>query len=129
MKVLKARGQSNSAIARTLGVGEGAIRYRLKQGTTDCPDGRAHKASKAQAVASVIADWMNRYGPNTKDSTSRPVNIRDLYEFLVEAHQYTDSYKSVVRYVGKRHPLPKQHTYRRVETPASAQAPKSIGWN
>jgi transposase len=126
MKVLTAQGQSNSEIARTLGVSEGTVRYRLKQRTTNGPDGRANKPSHAQAVSAVIADWMNCYGPNRGDSTSRPVNIRELYEFLVMEHNYSGSYKSVVRYVRKRYPVPKHRTYRRVETPAGVQA--QVDW-
>ena len=47
--------------------------------------------------------------------------MRDLYEHLVEEHDYAGSYNSVRRYVRAKYPKPRLRTYRRVETPPGAQ--------
>lgn len=119
MKVLKSKDQSNCEIARTLGVSEGTVRYHLRRSGTE--DGRQGKPSKAEAVSGIIREWLS-----LRQDASRPANIQELYEFLVEEHGYEGSYRSVLRYVRRRYPKPKRRTYRRIETPPGAQA--QVDW-
>ena len=123
--VLKRKGQSNTQIAQVLGVTEAAIRYHLRrQGR---PDGRSHKPRKAGALAHAIDLWVlaNRPAAHGGDA-DRPVNIQALYDWLRQEHAYRGSYKSVLRFVRSCYPRPRLRPYRRVETPAGAQA--QIDW-
>lgn len=123
LAVLVQRGQSNGQIAQTLGVTEGAIRYhRRRPGGVD---GRRDKPAKAQALASVIAAFVQATGA-AATAAERPVNVRLLYEQLCVEHGYAGSYKSVLRYVRRHYPRPRLRPYRRVETPPGAQA--QVDW-
>ncbi len=51
IKTPVSRGASNVAVARLLGVTEGAVRYHLGRMATGAMDGRSTKAFKATAVA------------------------------------------------------------------------------
>lgn len=125
LRVLKNKGQSNTQIAHTLGVSEGAVRYHLRRhGQTD---GRQDKPRKAAPVAEVIDQWIWRHQPAVRDGQPlRPVNIRALYDWLSHEHAYAGSYKSVLRFVRDRYPRPRLRPFRRVETPAGAQA--QVDW-
>ena len=115
--VLAEKGQSNTEIARTMGVSEGAVRYHLRRAAVGAQDGRRNKPAKADTVGEVIREWVSsreRHG-------GRPVNVRDLHEHLVSEHGYEGSCKSVLRWVRSHFPPPKIRTYRRVETPPGAQ--------
>lgn len=122
MEVLKAKGQSNRAIARTLGVSEGTVRYHLRGGEPDgnAEDRRRHQF-KASALSEVIDAWLS-----PRQTSSRPANLMELHDFLVEEHGYTGSCRSVQRYVREHYPKPARRTYRRIETPPGAQA--QVDW-
>ena len=122
IEVLKDAGQANSAIARTLGVTEGAVRHHLRR--RGCTDGRQHKPRKAAAVAAAIHHWAEATGGDGPQP--RPVNVRALYDWLVLEQGYDGSYKSVLRYVRAHFPRPKLRPFRRVETPPGAQA--QVDW-
>lgn len=121
IEVLAEKGTAKREIARTLGVTEGAVRYHLRRQAEGAADGRA-KPFAAEAFAGAIGAWVEVHA---KDA--RPVNTRDLFEHLVEAHGYAHSYKSVLRYVRSRYPRPRIRTYRRVETPPGAQTQTDWG--
>jgi transposase len=125
LRVLKNKGQSNTQIAHTLGVSEGAVRYHLRRhGQTD---GRQDKPRKAAPLAEVIDQWIFRHQPAVQNGEPlRPVNIRALYDWLSHEHAYAGSYKSVLRFVRDRYPRPRLRPFRRVETPAGAQA--QVDW-
>lgn len=122
IQVLKDTGQANRAIARTLGVSEGAVRHHLRR--RGGADGRQHKPLKAAAVASAIQHWAQATGSDSP--LSRPLNVRALYDWLVLEQDYDGSYKSVLRYVRAQFPKPKLRPFRRVETPPGAQA--QVDW-
>lgn len=124
--VLKDKGQANTEIASVLGVTEGAVRHHLRR--RGQADGRKDKASKADAVAGVIGEWVKhqQQGCDTSLSAARPINVRGLFDWLVLEHGYTGSYKSVLRHVRRQYPAPKLRPFRRVETPAGAQA--QVDW-
>lgn len=121
--VLKEQGQANTQIAQTLGITEGAVRHHLRRAPGE--DGRKHQPAKADAVASVIDAWVRERQP-ADGSGRRPINVRELVDWLVLEHGYPGSYKSVLRYVRKRFPKPKLRPFRRVETPPGAQA--QVDW-
>lgn len=54
IRVLARKGQTNSEIARTLGVSEGTIRYQKKRLAEDRDDGRTGRRFKAEAYDQVI---------------------------------------------------------------------------
>lgn len=116
IEVLAERGQSKSEIARALGVTEGTVRYHLKHHGDCSEDGRKDKPRLAEAVAGIIDVWVER-----QRDGDRPVNVRDLYDHLVDDHDYAGSYKSVLRYMRAKYPKPPMRTYRRVEKPPGAQ--------
>ena len=125
LRVLNNKGQSNTQIAHTLGVSEGAVRYHLRRHGQ--ADGRQDKPRKAAPLAEVIDQWIFRHQPAVRDGQPlRPVNIRALYDWLSHEHAYAGSYKSVLRFVRDRYPRPRLRPFRRIETPAGAQA--QVDW-
>jgi transposase len=122
IQVLQEKGTPGRAIARTLGVTEGAVRYHLRRRAEGAVDGRRNKPFKAATVSDVIAAWMEQ-----RRNDRRPVNVRDLYEHLARERQYGGSYLSVLRYVRRQYPRPRIRTYRRVETPPGAQSQTDWG--
>jgi transposase len=132
--VLKHKGQSNTQIARTLGVTEGTVRYHVR--TAGRPDGRQGKPRKADALAEVIAHWVGANQPATAGQPprpgnvgalhARPGNVGALHDWLRSEHGYTGSYKSVLRFVRAHYPRPRLRPFRRVETPPGAQA--QVDW-
>jgi transposase len=125
LRVLKNKGQSNSQIAHTLGVSEGAVRYHLRRHGQ--ADGRQDKMRKAAPLADLIDTWIVRHQPAVRDGEPvRPANIRALYDWLSHEHAYAGSYKSVLRFVRDRYPRPRLRPFRRVETPPGAQA--QVDW-
>jgi transposase len=125
LMVLKGKGHSNTQIAHTLGVSEGAIRYhQQRQGQ---PDGRKDKPRKADVLAEVIDHWVFTQQPQVQEGEPlRPVNIRALFDWVAGEHDYRGSYKSVLRFVRSRYPRPRLRPFRRVETPPGAQA--QVDW-
>jgi len=114
IQVLAKKGVANTEIGRKLGVSEGDVRYHIKR--KGAPDGRKDKHFLAEKFAEKIKHWVESM--TRKD---RPANVLDLFEHLVQEHDYPWSYKSVLRFVRARYPKPRIRTYRRVETPPGAQ--------
>jgi len=125
---LNEKGQTNSQVARTLGVTEGAVRYHLRRATAGATDGRRGKPHKAGPLAQVIDHWLldGRPAPDA-DGTPPRVNVRALYDHLVAEHAYAGSYRSVLRFVRATYPAPRLRPFRRVETPPGAQAQADWG--
>lgn len=121
LKTLKTKGQSNCQIAQTLGVTEGTVRYHLRRDGQR--DGRADKPYKAEEVAEAIGHFVRDH---EQREAARPVNVKDLFDWLRIEHAYAGSYKSVLRYMRAKYPPPKLRPYRRVETPPGAQA--QVDW-
>lgn len=113
MTILHDKGESKAAISRTLGVTEGAIRYRLKR--RGVSDGRV-KPAQADRFAPVIAAFMTQ----TADAP-RERNLAALHEDLRELG-YPASYGRLARWVRRHYPPAPVRPFRRVETPAGAQA-------
>ncbi len=125
LSVLKRKGQSNAHIAQVLGVSEAAVRYHLRRQGRE--DGRKHKPRKADPLAQAIAHWVaSHHAGSDGGNEARPVNVQVLYDWLRQEHAYDGSYKSVLRFVRTHYPRPRLRPYRRVETPAGAQA--QVDW-
>jgi transposase len=122
MQVLKERGETQSAIARRLGVTEGAVRYQLKRASSGAVDGRARQVHVAAAFSVEIEAFLA-----ARARPERPANLRELYEHLVEHCGYGASSKSLQRYMRATYGRPPMRTYRRVETPPGAQTQTDWG--
>jgi transposase len=116
IQVLAQKGIPKTEVARQLGVCEGTVRYHLRRQATGAEDGRADKAFLAEVCSDAITHWIE-----TRSEATRPVNVKELWEHLVEQYGYEGSYRSVLRYVRARYPRPRIRTYRRVETVPGAQ--------
>ena len=119
MTVLLKQGHSQSAVARLLGVTEGAVRYHRRRRASGAVDGRSLQVSAAAAHAEAIAHWRDRQAGGR-------VNLAALHDWLCREHGYTGSLKSVQRYWRRTFPAPAIRARRRVETPAGAQA--QVDW-
>lgn len=125
LKVLVDKGLSNCEVGRTLGVTEGDVRYHVRRAAAGVTDGRKSKPFKAAAHRPVIDEWF-RNPEDGSFKTTQAVNIRDLYDDLVLEYGFSGSYRSLLRFVVATYPAPKFRPYRRVETPAGAQA--QVDW-
>jgi transposase len=126
IKILNETGESRCAIARRLGVTEGAVRYRLKRLTAPKPDGRRKQALiERLGLQAVVAEWWTRERASLE--AVRGVNVELLHELLSVEHGYSGSVKSVRKYLRSRFPRPKLRPYRRIETPPGAQA--QVDWS
>ena len=120
LQVLKQKGESNRAIARRLGVSEGAVRYHLRRREADAKDGRRKRCLIEQLeLAEAVKHWWQSQTEVLPEG--RSPNVQGLWQHLVDEHQYPGSYKSVRKYVRVTFPAPKLRPFRRVETPPGAQ--------
>lgn len=124
MMTLKEKGLSNTAIADALGVTEGTVRYRLRRAASGHEDGRRQKPSLASPYEQPIRAWVKSQCP--AEPTPQQIHVQELYDWLVQEHQYSGSYRSVLRFVRKIFPQAKLRPYRRVELPPGAQA--QVDW-
>jgi transposase len=116
------RGQSASEVARTLGVTEGAVRYHGRRAAAGATDGRAKQKRLAAAYTGAIEAFLE-----AREHPDRPPNVHELFDFLVEQHDYPGSTRSLERYMRATYGRPPVRTYRRVETPAGAQTQTDWG--
>lgn len=119
MAVLLERGHSQAAVARLLGVTEGAVRYHRKRQASQAVDGRSKQDFKAVAFADAITHWRD-------GQDGGRINLADLHAWLEREHGYKGSLRSVQRYWKRAFPAPAIRARRRVETPAGAQA--QVDW-
>lgn len=113
------QGHSQSAVARLLGVSEGAVRYHRKRWSAGSADGRSKQALKAAAHGEAISVWRSL-------QDGKAINLGALHDWLVREHGYEGSLRSVQRYWSRTYPAPAIRARRRVETPAGAQA--QVDW-
>jgi transposase len=112
------RGWSRVAIAKSLRVTEGAVRYhdrRRQEGQSDGRKGR--QQHRLAALSSEVEAWLAADG-----SRREKLNLGALHEYLVAEHGYTGSLRSVQRYFQAHYAPPPRRARRRVETPPGAQA-------
>jgi len=88
IKVLSARGSTQSEIARLLGVTEGAVRYHARRMAVGAVDGRGRQRPKAEAFAAAIEHWRGQ-------QDGGGVNLAALHEWLRREHGYDGSLRSV----------------------------------
>lgn len=119
LAVLLERGHSPSAVARLLGVTEGAVRYHRRRCAAGAVDGRTRQDFKASAHREAIAHWRAQQGEER-------LNLAALHEWLRREHGYDGSLRSVQRYCKRHWPAPRVRARRHVETPIGAQA--QVDW-
>lgn len=111
------RGWSRMAIAGTLGVSEGAVRYHERRRREGPRDGRrGRQRQRAEAVAAEIEAWLS-----AEAGRRERLNVAALHEYLAGEHGYGGSLRSVQRYLRAHYPPPPRRARRRVETPPGAQ--------
>ena len=113
---LARRGWSNTSIAKTLGVSEGAVRYHRRRQSEGAVDGRSKQTHRAAALRAEIQGWLDARGADA------PLNLSQLHEYLVGEHDYSGSLRSVQRFFRAHYPPPRKRARRRVETPPGSQA-------
>ena len=116
IKELARRGWANTAIATTLGVTEGTVRYHRRRWESGAVDGRSEQTHVAASQQEAIAAWL------AARPAGGPLNLAALHEHLIREHDYTGSLRSVQRYYRAHYPPPKRRARRRVETPPGGQA-------
>jgi transposase len=114
---LARRGTSGRAIARTLEVTEGTIRYHLRRQAEGAVDGRSKQIHLAAGWHDKIVDWLA-----VDDRQQEAINLAELHDWLIEECGYPGSLRSLERYVAVRFPKPRLRARRRIETPPGAQA-------
>lgn len=119
MAVLLDQGHSQSAVARLLGVTEGAVRYHRKRRVLGAVDGRTRQDFKVSVHGAAIAHWRSQRGDGR-------INLAALHAWLRREHGYEGSLRSVQRYWKRTFPAPAIRARRRVETPIGAQA--QVDW-
>jgi len=119
MAVLLDQGHSQSAVARLLGVTEGAVRYHRKRRKSGVVDGRTQQEFKVLVHGAAIAHWRAQQGDDR-------INLAALHAWLQREHGYEGSLRSVQRYWKRTFPAPAIRARRRVETPPGAQA--QVDW-
>ena len=125
IEVLSKQGVPKRAIARTLGITEGAVRYQLRRPLDGRRDRRRSKPFQEKRLLPLMDEWMA-----AQDNHERPANIRHLHEHLVEVHDYLRgeaAYRRLLRLARAHFPKPRIRTYRRVETPPGAQTQTDWG--
>jgi transposase len=122
IEVLAERGVPRRAIARTLGVAESSVRYRLSRAASGAVDGRSRQTSAAAPWSEAIAVWMAE-----RESAGQGRNLAALHAWLAAEHGFTPSLRSLQRYVDRHYPPPKLRARRRVETPPGAQG--QVDWS
>jgi transposase len=119
MVVLLDQGHSQSAVARLLGVTEGAVRYHRKRRKAGSVDGRTRQDFKVSPYAEAVAHWRGQ-------QKGERINLAALHAWLRREHGYEGSLRSVQRYWSRTFPAPAIRARRRVETPPGAQA--QVDW-
>lgn len=119
---LKERNQSNSEIARALGVSEGTVRYWHRKQRENRPDGRTQKRSGVSRYHDIIDAWVSDNETRRKRST-----MVSLYEILKKDHSFPLSYDALRRYIGKHYPdIRRKGWCLRIETPPGELA--QVDW-
>ena len=75
------KGHSPSAVARLLGVTEGAVRYHRRRQATDAVDGRSKQESKASRYSEAIGLWRSH-------QEGGRVNLAALHGWLRDEYGY-----------------------------------------
>src|SRR3982750_1977903 len=88
IEALVSRGTSNAAVARLLGVSEGAVRYHVGRLSAGAVDGRGGKAFKATRFEAAIEHWREAQQDDA-------LNLAALHAWLAAEHGYDGSLRSV----------------------------------
>ena len=93
MEILRRQGETNQAIAKRLGITEGAVRYHLKRMSQKVCDGRAKPSLIEQlGLVEVVEHWWAEQ--LELFANDRSPNVKELWTFLCDNYQYTGTYKN-----------------------------------
>jgi transposase len=110
------RGWSRVAIAASLGVTEGSVRYHARRREEGQSDGRVGRQQhRLEGLSAEVEAWLS------ESSRRERLNLAALHDFLVAEHGYEGSLRSVQRYFRAHYGPPRVRARRRVETPAGGQ--------
>lgn len=115
IRELLRRGWSRCAIASTLAVSEGTVRYHERRSLAGAEDGRQRQIQLASRYEAPIAQYFRAL------EGEEGWNLAALHGWLVSEHEYPGSLRSVERYVRRRYGSPARRARRRVETPPGGQ--------
>lgn len=123
LNVLKEKGLSNTATAKTLGVTEGTVRYHARREQQGAQDGRKKPFLLERLGLDEAARmwWAQEVKQREEENEKRPPSVEALHKYLWVEHGYDGSYKAVLRFARATFPPPKVRPYRRVETPPALQ--------
>ena len=120
LKVLRLKGETNSAIAARLGISEGSVRYHFKRQAQAASDGRKKLTLIDElGLVEVVDHWWQDQLQSLP--STRPPSVQNLWTYLVDEYHYPGSYKSVRKFARQRFPAPTKRPFRRIETPPAAQ--------
>jgi transposase len=115
IRELLRRGWSRCAIAATVSVCEGTVRYHERRAREGAVDGRSRQVQLAARYGEAIEHYLGCLGEG------QGWNLAGLHGWLIAEHGYLGSLRSVERYVARRYGAPPKRARRRVETPPGAQ--------
>lgn len=115
IRELLRRGWSRCAIATTLAVCEGTVRYHERRAREGREDGRKQQVQVASLYGEAIEQYLRSLGEEGS------WNLAALHAWLVSEQSYPGSLRSVERYVSRRFGAPAKRARRRVETPPGGQ--------
>src|ERR1700751_38593 len=111
------RGWSRMAIAESLGVTEGSVRYHEQRRREGRSDGRVGRQQhRLAALAREGEAWLS-----AEAGRREHLNLASLHDYLIAEHGYDGSLRSVRRYFRAHYVPPRLRARRRVETPPGAQ--------
>lgn len=114
IRELLRRGWSRCAIATTLAVCEGTVRYHERRAREGAEDGRRRQTQIASAHAAAIESYLG-------SRANEGQNLAVLHAWLIAEHGFAGSLRSVERYVSRHFAPPARRARRRVETPPGGQ--------
>ena len=110
------RGWSRMAIAESLGVTEGSVRYHERRRREGRSDGRVGRQQhRLAALAREVEAWLS-----AEAGRREHLNLALLHDYLIAEHGYDGSLRSVQRYFRAHYAPPRLRARRRVETPPGA---------
>jgi transposase len=115
IRELLRRGWSRCAIAATLSVCEGSVRYHERRAREGAEDGRKRQVQLASRYEAAIEGYLRGLGEG------EAWNLASLHAWLVAEQSYPGSLRSVERYVARHYGAPPKRARRRVETPPGGQ--------
>lgn len=108
---LKARDMPTAKIAMMFGITERTVTYHVRRRLRGVSDCRLDKSLALESLAPAIDQWIHAHASTKPPSSQMGINVQSLHTWLSSDHHYSGSYKSVCRFVRKRHPRLATHAH------------------